>query len=554
MQHSMHRHTTVQVPSSRAPPVLRSQRTFAPRSTRRFQKRICLTSRAAQQEQEPRPSYLSDVIAFESEDPTGVRKGTATQEPKADGSQLVNRAEAALAAARQALENARERAPVRPSYGEFVFQSRTDWAKVSTDSDDSVDLPADATESALHNALTDMHRRGDNVGSNSATANNGSKPEDSSSQGSPPSWASGVSSDRTHGGWSPQLQQAQPQTQTQPELTFAEPSFATFDFLQTQSEQDAEYARNATLPPLESVLELTDAVRPPLRGEEPQMASTSGAGRALEDGKGSLADGTQFDRQSGEERGPNGYWFRWHRLKGKSGKVEWEEYWWEASDWAGMKELGAEKSGCSADGAAWRETWREAIAFDPFTGEPTVERTAHKWAHDAKGDEWEEKWGEWWASMGRANKWADKWAKDGTNVWHEKWGEEYDGEGGCVKFTDKWAERLLQGGETEQWGDKWEERFKEGKGTKKGETWSVDGGANRYQQWWGENHFGNGWVQKYGNSTNGDNWDVSEEMDTYYNPIPVGGYDWALSHSPQLKGVAALPRGGDELGDGLDVL
>ena len=45
------------------------------------------------------------------------------------------------------------------------------------------------------------------------------------------------------------------------------------------------------------------------------------SGRALEDGKGSLADGTQFDRQSGEEHGPNGYWFRWHRLKGKSGKV-----------------------------------------------------------------------------------------------------------------------------------------------------------------------------------------------------------------------------------------
>lgn len=48
---------------------------------------------------------------------------------------------------------------------------RTDWAKVSTDSDDSVDLPADATESALHNALTDMHRRGANVGSNSASDN-----------------------------------------------------------------------------------------------------------------------------------------------------------------------------------------------------------------------------------------------------------------------------------------------------------------------------------------------------------------------------------------------
>jgi len=99
--------------------------------------------------------------------------------------------------------------------------------------------------------------------------------------GSPPSWASGVSSNRAHGSWSPQLQQAQPQSQTQPKLTFAEPSFATFDFLQTQSEQDAEYARNATLPPLESVLELTDAVRPPLRGEEPQMASTSGAGMLM---------------------------------------------------------------------------------------------------------------------------------------------------------------------------------------------------------------------------------------------------------------------------------
>ncbi len=29
---------------------------------------------------------------MQSEDPTGVRKGAATQEPKADGSQLVNRA------------------------------------------------------------------------------------------------------------------------------------------------------------------------------------------------------------------------------------------------------------------------------------------------------------------------------------------------------------------------------------------------------------------------------------------------------------------------------
>lgn len=64
-------------------------------------------------------------------------------------------------------------------------------------------------------------------------------------------------------------------------------------------------------------------------------------------------------------------------------QVEWEEKWWQSSDWAGMKELGAEKSGCRADGAAWRETWREAIGFDEGSGEPMVERTAHKWAQDA---------------------------------------------------------------------------------------------------------------------------------------------------------------------------
>ncbi len=67
-----------------------------------------------------------------------------------------------------------------------------------------------------------------------------------------------------------------------------------------------------------------------------------------------------------------------------SAQVEWEEKWWEASNWAGMREMGAEKSGVGADGSAWRETWREAIDYDAATAEPTVERTAHKWAHDAK--------------------------------------------------------------------------------------------------------------------------------------------------------------------------
>ena len=31
-------------------------------------------------------------------------------------------------------------------------------------------------------------------------------------------------------------------------------------------------------------------------------------------------------------------------------------------------------------------------------------------------------------------------------------------------------------------------------------------------------------------------------MDTYYNPIPHFGYDLALAHSPQLRGVPMVPR------------
>lgn len=43
----------------------------------------------------------------------------------------------------------------------------------------------------------------------------------------------------------------------------------------------------------------------------------------MEDGKGLLADGTRYLRESGEDFGPNGFWRRWTRLKGVSaaGKV-----------------------------------------------------------------------------------------------------------------------------------------------------------------------------------------------------------------------------------------
>ena len=260
--------------------------------------------------------------------------------------------------------------------------------------------------------------------------------------------------------------------------------------------------------------------------------------------QGKFDDDMRSEQTQGEEFGSNGYWYRWTEINGKnaSGTITWTERWWEISDWSGMKELGAEKYGSNAMGDAWRETWTESISVDADSKQPIVSRSAHKWARSGKSQEWEEKWAEKYWSGGKAEKWADKWGRDGRDVWHEKWGEKYDGHGGCVKWTDRWAEGPNDDGVVVKWGDKWEETFKDGKGNKTGETWSEDPSDGKYQRWWGENHFGDGSVQKFGNSTTGESWDVTEHMDTYYNPIPHFGYDLALSHSPQLRNVPSLPR------------
>ena len=253
---------------------------------------------------------------------------------------------------------------------------------------------------------------------------------------------------------------------------------------------------------------------------------------------------TTTDTDQGEEFGPNGLWKRWteHHGRDATGTVTWTERWWEISDWSGMKELGAEKYGMNASGDVWRETWTEKIVMEETTRKPMISRSAHKWARASKGREWEEKWSETYWSGGMTDKWADKWGRDGDEVWHETWGETYDGFGGCVKWTDRWAEKLDEDTVVQKWGDKWREEFKDGVGEKTGETWEESLGNQTYQRWWGEKHLGNGQVQKYGNSTTGEHWDVTETMDTYYNPIPHFGYDLALSHSPQLNSVPMLPR------------
>jgi len=386
------------------------------------------------------------------------------------------------------------------------------------------------------------------------------------------------------------------------------PLFAPSLGLPSQATADAMRARSMTeLPiPLQSVLELTSAFRPPERGgAAPQQqqqqqqadaaatAASAPAGRDLPDGSGVLSDGTRYEKSSGVEYGANGYWRRWRTLKGEApvpvnadgspvlvgsvaaaaararqggdqrmARVEFEETWWESSDYAGLRVMGAEKRGRDAQGGQWRERWEERLFYASAALDGVVERSAHKWARaplpagapaGAAADEWEERWDEHYHASGRASKSADKWGKQGDNVWHERWGEDYDGKGGCAKWTDKWAERLLGEGASagsEQWGDKWHEEFADGRGRKNGEVWSVGaggagggGGQQRYQRWWGEDHHGGGVVRRHGHSSTGESWDDTVQMDTYYNPVPHFGYQLAVEHSPQLMAVPLRPRG-----------
>ena len=72
---------------------------------------------------------------------------------------------------------------------------------------------------------------------------------------------------------------------------------------------------------MQSVLELTTASRPPSRQSEAAEATLSAptvTGQMLKDGSGVLGDGTRWQKRSGEEFGPDGYWKRWTQLVGMS--------------------------------------------------------------------------------------------------------------------------------------------------------------------------------------------------------------------------------------------
>jgi hypothetical protein len=104
----------------------------------------------------------------------------------------------------------------------------------------------------------------------------------------------------------------------------------------------------------------------------------------------------------------------------------------------------------------------------------------------------------------------------------------------CVS---RWAERFEADGSITKWGDKWDEKFdRYGRGQKLGETWNQGAGGNTSRTW-GENHFGNGQVQKFGQSTEGEHWDVTESMDTWYETKAHFGFQDCFNQSYKLRQV-----------------
>ncbi|XP_057771506.1 protein LIKE EARLY STARVATION, chloroplastic [Salvia miltiorrhiza] len=256
-------------------------------------------------------------------------------------------------------------------------------------------------------------------------------------------------------------------------------------------------------------------------------------------------DGTRWWKETGIEQRPDGVVCKWTLVRGVSADkgVEWENKYWEAADELAYKELGSEKSGRDAAGNVWREYWRESMM--EIDGSVYLEKTAEKWGNNAQGTEWQEKWWERYGA-GQAEKWAHKWCSidphtpleaGHAHIWHERWGEKYDGLGGSTKYTDKWAERY-EGDGWAKWGDKWDEHFDaNSQGVKQGESWWEGKYGERWNRTWGEGHNGSGWVHKYGKSSCGEHWDTHVQQDTWYERFPHYGFYHCFENSTQLRDV-----------------
>ncbi|KAK4855209.1 hypothetical protein QYF36_005043 [Acer negundo] len=323
-----------------------------------------------------------------------------------------------------------------------------------------------------------------------------------------------------------------------------------------------ETSHNPPLPPFQSLIEvekenLSDtSVEAPSLKEERELgalfsAHAAEAADALDtveelSTQGVKPDGLRWWKETGTEQRPDGVICRWTITRGVSADqvVEWQDKFWEAADEFGYKELGSEKSGRDAFGNVWREFWTESMIQE--RGLVHLEKTADKWGKNGNGDEWQEKWWEHYDASGQSEKWAHKWCSIDPNtqidvghahVWHERWGEKYDGHGGSIKYTDKWAERC-EGDDWTKWGDKWDENFDpNGNGVKQGETWWEGKHGERWNRTWGEGHNGSGWVHKYGKSSSGEHWDTHEPQETWYERFPHYGFYHCFDNSVQLREV-----------------
>ncbi|KDP40251.1 hypothetical protein JCGZ_02249 [Jatropha curcas] len=345
------------------------------------------------------------------------------------------------------------------------------------------------------------------------------------------------------------------------------------DFLDIPLESKlSETSSNPPIPPLQSLMEVkkeevsvSSLETPSLEEEEHQVnllfsaraaeaAHVLGAEEVDEAFSGIDPDGARWWKETGIDRRPDGVICRWTMTRAVSANedVEWQEKFWEAADEFGYKELGSEKSGRDATGNVWREYWRESMWQE--SGLVHLEKTADKWGKNGKGDEWQEKWWEHYDASNQAEKWAHKWCSiDPTteleaghaHVWHERWGEKYDGHGGTVKYTDKWAERCEGDGWT-KWGDKWDEHFDpNANGVKQGETWWEGKYGERWNRTWGERHNGSGWVHKYGKSSSGEHWDTHVEQETWYERFPHFGFYHCYDNSLRLREVQNLQMPSD---------
>lgn len=304
--------------------------------------------------------------------------------------------------------------------------------------------------------------------------------------------------------------------------------------------------------PFQSDVSWQDALAQQLSARATAAVEALGSAEAAADApsSGVSADGTRWWRESGTVEVGEGRLCTWTLLRGCLGGAEWQEKWWRTSDAWAYRELGAEKSGRDASGAAWREAWAEVWSPDAATGLGHIARTASKWGRDAGGAAWTEAWSEAFWADGRTERQAEKWGclhpgaipADGeAGEWREAWGERWAG-GAASKWSDKWAQRAERegGGPPRRWGERSRQEYRGGRGTRGGTVWAEDdGGARpRYNREWLEAHEGSGWVHKTGSASDGERWDAWAEEAAVYEAAPAFG--WREAHA-QVRQLLAVP-------------